>query len=125
MRSIVAVDFDGTLCESNYPFIGKANEGLISYLQYRKNTLNDILILWTCRNGELLDKAIDWCKSNGLIFDYVNENSKEAIDKFGGDTRKIYADIYIDDKNAWYSSRKKMLYRRSPYSSKEGDKEPL
>ena len=57
---------------------------------------NVILILYTCRSGRDLKIATDFCKGIGLKFDYINENVKENIEKYG-DTRKIYADVYIDD----------------------------
>ena len=95
---IVAVDFDGTLCEAAWPSIGKANVNLIQYLLYiQKKGVK--LILWTCRVGERLTEAIEWCKDHGLIFDAVNENLPEAIERFGSDSRKIYADMYIDDRS--------------------------
>lgn len=95
---IVAVDFDGTLCESKYPEIGKANQALIDHLIFRKKC-DEKLILWTCRNGKELDDAVKWCKERGLIFDAINENLPEIVEQMGGDTRKIFADEYIDDKN--------------------------
>lgn len=56
------------------------------------------MILWTNRCDELLEKAIEWCEGYGLIFDAVNENLSERVEKYGNDCRKISADIYIDDK---------------------------
>ncbi len=94
---IIAVDFDGTLCEDAWPNIGKANADLIQYLLYVQSKGHK-LILWTCRCGDKLIEAIEWCKDHKLIFDGVNENLPEAIEKFGSDSRKIYADMYIDDK---------------------------
>lgn len=94
---IIAVDFDGTLCENNWPAIGKANWDLIHYLNAEKNQ-GARIILWTCRAGDRLRNAIEWCALNGLTFDAVNENLPEIIERFGEDTRKLYADEYIDDK---------------------------
>ena len=96
---IIAVDFDGTLCENNYPEIGKANIDLISDLITMKEVCNSKLILWTCRRGERLEEAVKWCLDRKLKFDAVNENLPETIEAFGGDARKIFADVYIDDKN--------------------------
>lgn len=97
---IIAVDFDGTLCENNWPEIGKPNEKLIEYLRnVSANGAGAKLILWTCRTGELLQNAIDWCSERLLYFDAVNENLPETIEWMGGDSRKIYADEYIDDRN--------------------------
>lgn len=94
-NKIVAVDFDGTLCKDAYPAIG---DPLPYSIQYIKDLAADgaILILHTCRNGALLDAAVEWCNERGIVFDYINENVPANIERFGGDTRKIYADIYVD-----------------------------
>lgn len=94
---IIAVDFDGILCEENYPEIGKANTVLIESLKYRQ-AVGDRLILWTCRAGEALINAVKWCEQQGLQFDAVNDNVPETIEKWGSNSRKITADIYIDDR---------------------------
>lgn len=93
----IAVDFDGTLCSNKYPLIGHENIVLINKLKDLR-TSGAKLILWTCRKNEYLDAAIHWCQNFGLEFDTVNENLPEYVEFFGGDTRKIYADIYIDDR---------------------------
>lgn len=95
--TIYAVDFDGTLCESVFPDIGAPNMELINHLIKRRKQGNKI-ILWTCRVNECLQEAVDWCNQFGLEFDAVNENLPEKIEQWGGDTRKIFADVYIDDK---------------------------
>lgn len=93
---IIAVDFDGTLCEDKYPDIGIPKDTFYNIRHYKE--LGATLILNTCRNGELLRAAVEWCKRRGLTFDYVNENAPSRIKQYGGDTRKISADLYIDDK---------------------------
>lgn len=94
---VIAVDFDGTLCRSAWPEIGAPNGRLIGMLQsLRRRGVK--LILWTCREGEMLDAAVGWCAERNLIFDAVNENLPERIAQYGGDCRKISADLYIDDK---------------------------
>lgn len=95
--TIYAVDFDGTLCESVWPGIGTPNMTLIEYLKKRR-VQGDKIILWTCRACERLIEAIKWCKQFGLEFDAVNENLPEMIEWYGNDCRKIFADVYIDDK---------------------------
>ena len=97
MNDIIAVDFDGTLCENKYPNIGEPNDELINYLKRRRDE-GDKIILWTCRDADLLREAVLWCYSHGLIFDAVNENLPEIVESFGSDTRKIFANIYIDDR---------------------------
>lgn len=99
-----AVDFDGTLTmTSEYPKIGTANIYLIDWLIEERKKGNKV-ILYTCRAGDLLEEAIAFCYEKGLYFDAVNENLPENIQKYGGDTRKIHADYYIDDRMLWFPS---------------------
>ena len=97
MRKVIAVDFDGTLCESKYPKIGRPYYKMINLIKLKKKQGYGI-ILWTCRTDHNLENAVEWCKKQGLVFDAVNENLPERIRIFGNDPRKIGADIYIDDK---------------------------
>ena len=97
MNKIIAVDFDGTLCRPAWPEIGEPNNHVINYILYQQQTGASI-ILWTNRVGDKLDAAVRWCRDHGLTFDAVNENLPHVIQAFGGDTRKIYADEYIDDR---------------------------
>lgn len=90
--TIYAVDFDGTLCESQFPGIGSPNMVLINHLIMRRNQGNKI-ILWTCRVDERLQEAVEWCRGYGLEFDAVNENLPEMIEHWGGESRKVFADI--------------------------------
>lgn len=94
--TIYAVDFDGTLCESQWPGIGKPNRKLIEHLIERRKHGAKV-ILWTCLVNERLQEAIDWCKGYGLEFDAVNDNLPEVIEKYGHNSRKIRANCYIDD----------------------------
>lgn len=97
-KYIIAVDFDGTLITGNtWPDVaGMPNLGLINHLISERRRGNKI-ILYTCRTDEHLKAAVDYCKAAGLEFDAVNENLPELIEAYGSDTRKISADIYIDD----------------------------
>lgn len=95
--SIIAVDFDGTLCKEEWPEIGAPNLRLIDWLKERRRA-GDRLILWTCRCGAMLEKAVVWCGVWGLTFDAVNANLPENVKQYGNDCRKVYADIYLDDK---------------------------
>lgn len=94
----IAVDFDGTLCKSNWPGVGPANEFLIERLKEMKDA-GVRLILWTCREGIQLDRAVEWCLDHGLTFDAINDNLPEVKKLFGSNSRKICCDYYIDDKN--------------------------
>ena len=97
MNRIIAVDFDGTLCHNAWPDIGPPNEAVIDYVRHQQQTGAKI-ILWTNRTDLRLKQALDWCANQSLFFDAVNENLPEVIKLFGGDTRKVYADEYLDDK---------------------------
>lgn len=97
-NKIIAVDFDGTLCENKWPDIGESNNEVLNYIKNEKKNGAKI-ILWTCRTGELLTNAINWCLDRNLLFDAINRNVKNAIEEFGEDTRKVFANEYIDDKS--------------------------
>ncbi len=94
---IIAVDFDGTLCFSNWPELGEPNCHLIEYLRNWREQGNK-LILWTCRAGDALERAISWCHDHHLEFDAINDNLPEVIELYGNNSRKITCDYYIDDK---------------------------
>lgn len=97
---VIAVDFDGTLCTNAWPDIGEPRYEIITHFINLK-ACGHKLILNTCREGELLDKAKIWCAKHDLVFDAYNENLPERIEQYGGDCRKISADYYCDDKNYW------------------------
>ena len=98
MPYIIAVDFDGTLVQDKYPLIGEINNEIWSALKLRQESEGIKIILWTCRNGQALKDAVEFCSNNGLHFDAINENLDEIKILYGGDTRKIFADEYWDDK---------------------------
>lgn len=93
-KPIVAVDFDGTLSlDSQYPNIGRFNTHLYEALM-KLRSIGWSIVLWTCREGKELKEAVEWCKTNGLEFDAINENPPEGPFK----SRKVVANIYIDDR---------------------------
>lgn len=94
---IIAVDFDGTLVENKWPDIGDTNEEVLNYCKHEREN-GARIILWTNRVGQALENAVAWCEANGLHLDAVNDNVPEVVEHFGFNTRKIYADEYIDDK---------------------------
>ncbi|MEN6355131.1 MAG: hypothetical protein ABFD02_16930 [Bacteroidales bacterium] len=93
----IAVDFDGTIVDHEYPAIGK--EKLFAFQTLKElDKLGVRLILWTFRTGKELDDAVEFCRKNGIEFYAVNKSYPEEV--FDGTvSRKIDADIYIDDKN--------------------------
>ena len=94
---IIAIDFDGTIVEHKYPDIGK--EMLFAFETMKElQKQNHQLILWTYRSGKELDEAVEYCRERGIEFYAVNKNyPEEQYDE--SMSRKIQAEIYIDDRN--------------------------
>ena len=93
---IIAVDFDGTIVEHEYPRIGKPIPFAVETLKLLQKEKNVRLILWTVREGALLQEAIDYCESKGLKFYAANKNFPEED---APTPRKLTADLFIDDRN--------------------------
>ena len=94
----IAVDFDGTIVEHCYPAIGPEKPFAIDTLKYLSAKRHK-LILWTVREGRLLDEAVAYCKNRGLEFYAVNKNYPEEKPTHEGYSRKLQADLFIDDRN--------------------------
>lgn len=95
---IIAVDFDGTIVEHAYPKIGRPIPFAIETLIMLKEE-GYRLILWTVREGRLLQEAIDYCASNGLTFFAENENYRGEREEGNSPARKLQAELFIDDRN--------------------------
>ena len=100
---IIAIDFDGVLVEDKFPTIGEPKYEMV-------NAVNDLIqsgghevILWTCRVGDRLREAEDWCREHRMRFTTVNGNSPNNLAEYRTDPRKVYADVYIDDRGIGYS----------------------
>lgn len=104
VKKTIAIDFDGTIVENAYPGIGRPIPEVVSFIKRHRRKY--VWILWTCRTGSKLEDAVEYLRSIGITMDYVNENTKEHADRFGEDSRKVYADYYIDDRNACLGSIK-------------------
>ena len=97
--AIIAVDFDGTIVEHRYPEIGKEVPFATDTLRMLINDQHR-LILWTVREGELLQEAIDWCHERGVDFWAINRDyPEEEAEKNNHFSRKVKADYFIDDRN--------------------------
>lgn len=94
----IACDFDGVLFTNNWPDIGEPIWENIIRIKAEKECGHKI-VLWTCRSGELLHKAVEKCVEYGIKFDAVNEQLPENIKLYGNDTRKIFANEYWDDRS--------------------------
>lgn len=96
----IAVDFDGTIVEHRYPEIGRE-------IPFATETLKMLiadhhkLILWSVREGELLDEAVRWCKDRGVEFYAVNKDYQEEQGTINNNhfSRKLKVDMFIDDRN--------------------------
>ena len=94
----IAIDFDGTIVEHNYPAIGKE-------IPYAIETLKKLqadrhrLILWTAREGHLLTDAVEFCRARGLEFYAINSDVPSDSWKDNAPTRKLKVDMFIDDRN--------------------------
>ncbi len=107
---IIAIDFDGTIVRDEYPRIGPPLPGAFESIRKLKRNGHKIII-WTCRYGKFLDEMIIFLKSNNVPFDTVNEHILEYKLLFGSDMRKVYADLYIDDRNVMPWSWEDVLRR--------------
>ena len=95
---ILGIDFDETIVRGKYPAI----DGLMPYAKETINALKQqghYIIINTCRSGDELLKAINYLLEHGIAFDRVNDNHPEQTRLYNNNSRKIYAHVYIDDKN--------------------------
>ena len=96
---IIAVDFDGTIVENQYPKIGPEHPFAIETLKMLIRDHHRV-VLWTCREGALLEEALQWCRERGVEFYAANRDyPEETTDNNPHFTRKLKADIFIDDRN--------------------------
>ena len=96
---IAVIDFDMTIAKTNYPTILEPIDETVTFIQELQKRNNWVWVLWTARQGKVLQEALDWCNAHQLYPDFVNENVPYRIIKFGSDTRKIVGHINIDDRN--------------------------
>jgi hypothetical protein len=103
MTCIIAVDFDGTIVEHEFPEIGRPVPGAFEWMK-KWQQAGALLILWTMRsdgrtgggreNGPVLTEAVEFCRKNGVEFHAVNANPSQAV---WTSSPKVYAHIYVDD----------------------------
>lgn len=119
--AIYAIDFDNTLAITRFPEIIAPNKKMVAFAKTVKAQGHKI-ILWTSRAGADLENAVEWCRLQGIVFDAVNEPLPEQIKRWGNDTRKIYADYYIDDKNMTIWLKRARSRKASHKKESEGTK---
>ena len=108
---IIAVDFDGTIVENDFPRIGKfkpeAEKTLLKLYDE-----GHYIIIWTCRSGRALNACEQFLKKNNFKYHVINEQNPENLASHKGiDTRKVYADIYVDDKHIGFKVDWKKIYK--------------
>ena len=95
---VIVIDFDGVCVEEEYPYIGRPLPNAVKVI----NKLYDqghTIIIWSCREGESLEEAIEALDLHGFKYHHINQNCPERKKRFGGiDSRKVGGDVYIDDK---------------------------
>ena len=94
----LAIDFDGTIVEDAYPSIGKPKTFAFETLK-KLQSEGYRLILWTYRSGKTLDDAVEFCKKNGVEFYAVNSSFEGEVFDHETQSRKIDADLFVDDRN--------------------------
>lgn len=94
---IIAVDFDGTLCENKFPEIGAPKLDVIEAIKNMQEEGHEF-ILWTCRMGDNLDQALKFLDNYNLHFSKINQDSEVHLNMYEGRPRKIGADFYVDDR---------------------------
>lgn len=111
---IVAVDFDGVLCEDRFPEIGAPDYEVVSLVRQLIDAGHEV-ILWTCRVDARLQEAVEWCEDRGLRFCAVNENAPSNRERYAAEypepSPKVYADVYVEDHG--------LLYRKAGRRSRE------
>ena len=95
---VIAVDFDGTIVTHEYPNIGKEIPFAIDTLKRLQQSPDNLLVLWTVREGVELKEAVEFCRNRGLEFYAVNKNYPEESAEHP-EPRKLKADLFIDDRN--------------------------
>ena len=108
---IIAIDFDGTIVEDKFPLVGEMKPGA-------KKAINDLyldgytIIIWSCRTGVKKARAIEWLVMNGIRFHQFNKSCPINVAKYGGkDTRKVFANLYIDDRMLYELPHWDVIYK--------------
>lgn len=102
---IIAVDFDGVLVEDQFPEIGSPKNEMIELVKQIIAAGHEA-VLWTSRTDARLAEAVRWCMAHGLKFSAINDQAPSNKAKYQhlypNGTRKVYANLYIDDHNIGY-----------------------
>lgn len=119
---IIAIDFDSTICTGTYPRI-EAQRPEAGYYIRRLKQQGHYIIINTCRCGDFLIDAINWLIENNIPFDRVNDNEPKSVQFYQNNSRKIYAHLYIDDKQigglpSWEAIYRYVCKKEKEYNQK-------
>lgn len=120
---IIAVDFDGTIVESNFPTIVAPMSGALDALSMLADD-GHFIIIWTCRTGQHLLDAINWLLEHNVKFNRVNDHNPENVALYGDAGNKVYAHVYVDDKNlggfpGWFEAYDMISNMEDEFKSKK------
>lgn len=123
---IIAVDFDGTLFRDAFPAVGEVIPGAVDAMR-ALHRAGHYIIIWTCRHGDRLLDAINALTAHGIPFDRVNDHNPANAAKYGGESgKKVYADVYIDDRNlggfpGWAAAMRMIADKEAEYAGDRFD----
>lgn len=122
----IAVDFDGTLHTGRWPGIGSLAPYAVEVMRKLK-AKGHFITIWTCREGTRQTEMINWLLEKGIPFDRVNDNIPEQSEIYGNNSRKVHADLYIDDKQVgglppWPEIYETVCIMEAEYKSKRDEK---
>ena len=106
---IIAIDFDGTLVKDRFPEIGEPIWDMVEAV-WKLGFTDHELILWTSRVDKKLEEAVQWCIEHNLKFTSINSGTPGNISQYGTDPRKVFADVYIDDRAVGYTKTKAVKF---------------
>ena len=94
--TVIAIDFDGTIVEHDFPKIGAPVPGAVDWIKMFVK-YGAKIVLRTCRDGSTLEAAVEYCRNAGIELYGINENP----DQHWSVSPKAYASLYIDDRGAF------------------------
>ena len=107
---ILAIDFDATIVDSRYPNIIGLRKDAKKYIN-RMYDDGHYIIIWTCRTGGDLRMATQFLDDNGVKYHIANDNNPVETARWNNNSRKVFADLYIDDKQIGGLPSWKTIYK--------------
>jgi len=89
----IAIDFDGTCVEHQFPQIGPDVPDAVDTMQQLVDE-GHTLFLYTMRSGKYLAEAIQWFADNDITLSGINRDPEQTD---WTNSPKCYAELYVDD----------------------------